>query len=39
VAFKITYAYDYIAKLCRTQAEAFLNHVNPNVCGEARHRK
>jgi hypothetical protein len=35
--------YDYINKLCRTQAEIILNHVNPNVHGfgqgEARHRK
>jgi hypothetical protein len=34
--------YDYITKLCRTQAEVILNHVNPNVCGtgqgEAMHR-
>jgi hypothetical protein len=42
VTFKIPYVYDYITKLCRTQAEAILNHVNPNVRGirqvEARHR-
>jgi hypothetical protein len=35
------YMYDYITKLCRTQA--VLNHVNPNVHsigqGEARHWK
>jgi hypothetical protein len=35
--------YDYITKLCRTQAEVVLNHVNSNVHGtgqgEARHRK
>jgi hypothetical protein len=35
--------YDYITKLCRRQAEVFLNHENPNVRvigeGEARHRK
>jgi hypothetical protein len=30
VAFKIPYVYDYIHKLCRTQAEAVLNRVNPN---------
>jgi hypothetical protein len=43
VAFKIAYIYDYITKLCRTQAEVILNIVNPNVCGiglgEAMHRK
>jgi hypothetical protein len=43
VAFKIPYVYDYISKLCRTQAEVTLNHVNPNVRGtgqeEAGHRK
>jgi hypothetical protein len=43
VAFKIPYVYDYITKLCRTQTELILNHVNPNVRGigqgEARHRK
>jgi hypothetical protein len=43
VAFKIPYAYDYITKLCRTQAEVILNDVNSNVRvtgqGEARHRK
>jgi predicted transcriptional regulator len=35
--------YDYITKLCRTQEETILNHVNPNVHGigqgEARRRK
>jgi hypothetical protein len=35
--------YNYITKLCRTQAEVILNHVNPNVRvikhEEARHRK
>jgi hypothetical protein len=31
VVFKIPYMYDYIAELCRTQAEVILNHVNPNV--------
>jgi hypothetical protein len=43
VAFKIPYVYEYITKLCRTQAEVILNHVNPKVRGigqgEARHRK
>jgi hypothetical protein len=41
--FKIPYVYNYIAKLCRRQAEIILNHENPNVRsigqGEARHRK
>jgi hypothetical protein len=35
--------YDYISKLCRTQAKVILNHQKPNVCGigqgGARHRK
>jgi hypothetical protein len=35
--------YDYIIKLCRTQAELTLKHVNPNACGigpeEARRSK
>jgi hypothetical protein len=43
VALKIPSVYDYITKLCRTQAKVFLNHVNPNVCGtgqgETSHRK
>jgi hypothetical protein len=43
VDFKIPYVYDYITKLCRTQAEVTLNHVTPNIRGtgqgEARHRK
>jgi hypothetical protein len=43
VDFKIPYVYDYMTKLCRTQADVILNHANPNVCGtgqgEARHRK
>jgi hypothetical protein len=43
VGFKIPYVYDYITKLCRTQAKVILNHVTPNVHrigqGEARHRK
>jgi hypothetical protein len=33
VAFRIPYVYNYITKLCRTQAEISLNHVNPNVHG------
>jgi hypothetical protein len=43
VVLKISYVYDCINKSCRKQAEAFLNHVNPNIRGtdkgEARHRK
>jgi hypothetical protein len=43
VAFKISYVYDYITKLCRTQAEIILNHRNPVVRGtgraEAMHRE
>jgi hypothetical protein len=43
VAFKIHYVYDCITKLCGTQAEVILNHVNPTVRGieqgEARNRK
>jgi hypothetical protein len=43
MAFKIPYVYDCITKLCRSQAEVILTHVNPNVSGiqqeEARHRK
>jgi hypothetical protein len=43
VIFKILYVFAYVTKLCRTQAEAILNHVNPNVHGigqgKARHRK
>jgi hypothetical protein len=43
LAFKIPYVYDYITKLCRSQAEVILNHENPNVRAvgqrEARHRK
>jgi hypothetical protein len=31
VAFKIPYMYDYITKLCRTQAELIVNHADPNV--------
>jgi hypothetical protein len=42
MAFKTPYVYGYITKLCRTQAEVILNHVNRNVQGigeEAMHRK
>jgi hypothetical protein len=43
VALKIPDVYDYITKLCRTQTEVILNHVNPNVHGigqgETVHRK
>jgi hypothetical protein len=43
VALEIPYVYDCITKLCRTQAEVILNHVNPNVHGigqgETMHRK
>jgi hypothetical protein len=43
VVFKIPYVYDYITKLCRTQAEIILKHRNPIVHGigqeEAMHRK
>jgi hypothetical protein len=43
VAFKISYVYEYITELFRTQAEVILSHVNPNLRGtgqgEARHRK
>jgi hypothetical protein len=43
VAFNIPYVFDYVIKLCRTQAEEILNRVNPNVRGtgqgEIRHRK
>jgi hypothetical protein len=33
MAFKICYVYDYITKLCRSQAEIILNNVNSNVRG------
>jgi hypothetical protein len=33
VAFKIPYVYEYINKLCRTQATVILKYVNPNVRG------
>jgi hypothetical protein len=43
MAFKIPYVYDYITKLCRTQAEVIRNHRNPIVRvtgqGEAMHGK
>jgi hypothetical protein len=42
-AFNLAYAYDYITKLCRKQAEVIRNHENQHVHGigqgEARHRK
>jgi hypothetical protein len=42
-AFNFPYAYDYITKLCRKQAEIILYHENANVRnigqGEPRHRK
>jgi hypothetical protein len=31
VVFKFPYVYDYTSKLCRTQAEIIINHVNSNV--------
>jgi hypothetical protein len=31
MAFKLPYIYDYIAKLCRQQAEVIQNHENANV--------
>jgi hypothetical protein len=33
MAFKPPYVYVYVTKLCRTQAEVILNHVNPIVRG------
>jgi hypothetical protein len=33
VAFKIPYVYDYVTKLCRTQAEVILNLENTNARG------
>jgi hypothetical protein len=43
MAFKFSYIYDYITKLCRQQAKVMQNHENANVwCiaqGEAQHRK
>jgi hypothetical protein len=42
-AFNIPYIYDYIAKLCRQQAEVIQNHENLNLRnigqGEAQHRQ
>jgi hypothetical protein len=32
VVYNIPYAYDNITKLCSTQAELILNHINPNAC-------
>jgi hypothetical protein len=34
--FKIPYVYEYITKLCRTQAEVILNHVNLNARGSGQ---
>jgi hypothetical protein len=43
VPFKIPNVYGFVTKLCRTQAEVIVSHVNPNSRGigqgEARHRK
>jgi hypothetical protein len=39
VVFKIPYMYDYIIKLCRTQAEVIVNHVHGIGQGEVRHKK
>jgi hypothetical protein len=43
VVLKIPYEYKFITKLCRTQADAILKLVNPNVHGtvqeEAIHKK
>jgi hypothetical protein len=43
VSFEIPYVYDYITKLCKTQAEVVVNHRNPIMHGlgqeEAMHRK
>jgi hypothetical protein len=36
MAFKIPYVCNYITKLCRTQAEVILTHVNTNVRGTGR---
>jgi hypothetical protein len=42
-AFKVSYLYDYIIKLCRQQVEVKQNHKNANVRnigqGEPRHTK
>jgi hypothetical protein len=41
-AFHIPYAYDYITKSCKQQAEVIQNHENEivryNAQGKARHR-
>jgi ribosomal protein L44E len=43
VVFKIPYVYNYITKLCRTEAEVIVNYTDQNVHGieqeEARRRK
>jgi hypothetical protein len=43
MAFKLSYIYDYITKLCGQQAEVIQNHENANIRnigqGEAQHRK
>jgi hypothetical protein len=43
VALEVLYVYDYVIKLCETQAEVLPNYINPIVCGiveeENRHRK
>jgi hypothetical protein len=43
MAFKLPYIYDYVAKLCRQQAEVVVNHENATVRnighGEPQHRK
>jgi hypothetical protein len=33
MSFKIPYVYGYVTKLCRTEAEVILKHINPNVRG------
>jgi hypothetical protein len=33
MTLKSPYLYDFIAKLCRSQAEVIPNHLNPNVRG------
>jgi hypothetical protein len=41
--FNLSYLYDYIAKLCRQQAEGIQNHENEHIDrieqGAAKHRK
>jgi hypothetical protein len=43
MAFNLLFAYDYIKKLCRQQAEVVQNHENEHVLsieqGEARRRR